>query len=32
MRLLIAQAMREPLHLLTADRQLPQYSPLVTLV
>jgi hypothetical protein len=30
--MLVAQPMREPLHLLTADRQLPQYSPLVTLV
>jgi PIN domain nuclease of toxin-antitoxin system len=28
-RLLIAQAMSEPLHLLTADAQLRQYSDLV---
>jgi PIN domain nuclease of toxin-antitoxin system len=28
-RLLIAQAMSEPLHLLTADPQLKQYSALV---
>jgi|ERR1035438_3297604 PIN domain nuclease of toxin-antitoxin system len=31
-RLLIAQAMTEPLHLLTADARLTQYSPLVILV
>ncbi|MGH9604627.1 MAG: type II toxin-antitoxin system VapC family toxin [Terracidiphilus sp.] len=31
-RLLIAQAMSEPLHLLTADTQLTPYSPLVILV
>ncbi|MGD0788277.1 MAG: type II toxin-antitoxin system VapC family toxin [Terracidiphilus sp.] len=31
-RLLIAQAMSEPLHLLTADPQLKQYSELVILV
>jgi PIN domain nuclease of toxin-antitoxin system len=28
-RLLIAQAISEPLNLLTADKRLPQYSPLV---
>jgi PIN domain nuclease of toxin-antitoxin system len=28
-RMLVAQAMSEPLHLLTADNQLPQYSSLV---
>ena len=31
-RMLIAQASKEPLHLLTADRQLAVYSPLVLLV
>lgn len=31
-RILIAQAMSEPLHLLTADAQLQQYSQLVILV
>ena len=31
-RLLIAQAIHEPMHLLTADRQLKQYSDLVELV
>jgi len=31
-RLLVAQAMSEPLHLLTADAQLQQYSQLVILV
>ena len=31
-RLLIAQAMSEPLHLLTVDPLLPQYSELVILV
>jgi PIN domain nuclease of toxin-antitoxin system len=31
-RLLIAQAMSEPMHLLTADSQLKQYSELVILV
>jgi PIN domain nuclease of toxin-antitoxin system len=31
-RLLLAQAMSEPLHLLTADTQLAPYSPLVHLV
>jgi PIN domain nuclease of toxin-antitoxin system len=31
-RMLVAQAMQEPLHLLTADRLLIAYSPLVLLV
>jgi PIN domain nuclease of toxin-antitoxin system len=31
-RMLVAQAMQEPLHLLTADRYLVAYSPLVILV
>jgi PIN domain nuclease of toxin-antitoxin system len=31
-RMLVAQAMQEPLHLLTADRHLVAYSPLVILV
>jgi len=31
-RMLVAQAMQEPLHLLTADRLLVAYSPLVLLV
>jgi PIN domain nuclease of toxin-antitoxin system len=31
-RMLIAQAMSEPLYLITTDRQLPQYSDLVILV